>query len=152
MKLSDIQRYLENEGFTTLFKEANGETPLDQLLVLLNLEAQDVQLVLELVYIPDLEDELDNVKLLQFFVVLASELTDEAIVQLSRALPQINLNLPLMAFGLHQEDRIAYFRYVHVLSKAGSAQDMQVITETTWLVYYLVDRFYPQLAAAAAPR
>ncbi len=70
MVLRDIQERLNQEGMTTQFKPASTEQPLDQLLVLLEVEEPQARLVLELVYVPDVDDEFETVKLLQFFATL----------------------------------------------------------------------------------
>jgi len=150
MELRDIQKCLDQEGFSTSFQVANPEQPLDQLFVLLELEERDVQLALELVYVPDVEEEFENVKLLQFFVMLPFEIQEADAAQVRKSILQLNLNLPLMAFGFHEVDEYLYFRHVLMLPIATGESDKDVIVQTTWLVYYLITKFYPAIEEIVA--
>jgi hypothetical protein len=150
MNLVDIQAVLEADDFETLLQTADDEIPVDRLQVALdNPENEEEPYILELIYIPGVEAELDDVKLLQFFVPL-DDVAPAALEEARRLLPHLNLQLPLVGFNLHEEGHYFYFRHVLALPEESRGdQDGSVITETVWLIYYLVRTFQSGLSKIA---
>lgn len=148
MELHEIETCLNAEGMTTLLQPASPEQPLEQLLVLLELEDADTRLAVELLYVPDIEEEFEAVKLLQFFVTLPFEIDETKVRLACDALMRINYTLPLMAFSYQEEGHYLYFRHVLMLPKSASASDKDVIVQTVWLIFYVIETSYPTIAAA----
>jgi hypothetical protein len=69
MDLEDIRQLLEGEGLLGAVEKASSVMPLDQLLVVLDLEAGR-KLALQIAFLPDDEAEIESGRLLQFFVGL----------------------------------------------------------------------------------
>jgi hypothetical protein len=149
MNLTDIQAVLE-EDFETLFYPASEEIPMDQLLVALEHPQTDQEpYMLELLYIPGVQAELDDVKLLQFFLAL-DNVTPSARVEARHLLTHINQQLPLVGFNLHEAGNYFYFRHVLVMPEESRGyQDGVVVSETVWLIYYLLHNFQASLSAVA---
>ena len=61
-----------------------------------------------------------------------------------------NVQLPLMGFGYNynETDNYLYYRHVLMLPIAETTQDANLITQTAWLVYYLITGFYPTFVTA----
>lgn len=149
MDLRTIKKHLEKEGFTTSLEPATEDAPLDQLFVLLQLDEPEVELILELAYVPGIEDELDDIKLLQFYAGLPFAVDEASIDRWMRLVLKSNLALPMMGFGINEEDGYLYFRFVLPLPKKPSNADRALVVQSAWMVFFLVERFYPVFAADA---
>lgn len=148
MELTDIRTLYDNEQLPNMLQPADEERPLDQLVVLLDLEEVEAKLALELVYIPAAEDEFEEVKLLQFFVMFPWEFAGDAQPRLRQTVLELNVNMPIMGFGLHEADEYLYFRHVLMLPKKPNEADGTIIVQTTWLIYFLMTQCYAQLQAS----
>jgi hypothetical protein len=150
MNLTAIQSILVDD-FETLFQPASEDIPLDRLLVALDNPQDDEEpYMLELLYIPGVQAELDDVKLLQFFLPL-DDVLPSALAEARHLLTHINQQLPLVGFNLHEEGRYFFFRYVLVMPEQPRGdQDGDVVRETVWLIYYLLHNFQSSLSAIAS--
>lgn len=143
--LQEIQRFLDAEGFVTVFEAAGDAESLDRLLVAKDEEADPA---LELLFVPA-EEELEDVRLLQFFTALPIAADGAARGELKQLIDHLNVIIPLIGFELRDDvDRLCY-RYVLVVPATSPAPGQPVVTETVWLIYYLIDRFLPVLQAVA---
>ena len=152
MDLVQIQEALDSENLTTVLEEATEQIPVDRLLIELPREDSSQELQLELLFIPGLDEELEGKKLLQFFVYMPVEISQSARDELKTAILDVNLNLPLMAFGLDTENQFVYFRHVAMFGKDLAAKDLEVVTELVWMVYYVVESSYERIELAASGR
>ncbi|MEG4304912.1 hypothetical protein [Microcoleus sp. D3_18a_C4] len=147
MQLQEIQQLLRSEKFTTSLKPADENIPIDQLFVALN--GEEAEYVLELVYVPNLENQLENVKLLQFFVRLPCEVELSATEEIKNLVLHLNVNTPLMGWGFQEDLELLYFRHILVVPNLSGANTQTVITQTVWLIFYLLETFYPVIASIA---
>jgi hypothetical protein len=144
MQLQEIQAVLDADEYVTSLEPASASSPVEHLMVLLE---EDVGA--QLLYIPGLEEELPQSKLLQIYIALPIEVSPAALGEVRRLLPHLNLELPLMAFNLHEGERFLYFRYVLVLPRDGRPSDGAVVTDALSLSHFIVDKFRGLLGAVA---
>lgn len=147
MQLQEIQQLLRVERFTTSFKPADENIPLEQLFVALNGDRGEY--VLELVYVPHLENQLENVKLLQFYVHFPCEIKLSATQDIKNLVLHLNVNTPLMGWGFQEDLELLYFRHVLVIPELSGPDTQAVIVQTVWLIFYLLETFYPNIASIA---
>lgn len=147
MQLQEIQQLLSSEKFTASFTPADDNIPLDRLFVALNGDAGEY--LLELVYVPNLENQLENVKLLQFFVHLPCEVELSATEEIKNLVLHLNVNTPLMGWGFQEDLELLYFRHVLVIPDPSGPDTQAVIVQTVWLIFYLLETFYPNIASIA---
>ena len=153
MDLQTILKALTKDGLTLEHQDATDEIPSDRLLMLVELEgrSEEEALVAEMMFIPGLEEELDDSDLLQFFAIVADELDETAQAAIRSALPQLNLNLPIGYFNLQEEDGFAYFRHVLPVPRGAGPKNatvLKVIAETAWLSAFVVNQGLPVLEKA----
>lgn len=150
--LQTLQRFddaLTHEGFSTSMLEKVPERPYDLLLVFIPQEqhpAGGVQL--ELSFIPDMDQQLAGLSLMQFFAGLANDLPPSALTELQKAVISVNRFSPLVGFGILAQPAMLYFRHVLMLPKAVE-ESIPLVVQTTWLVSYLVDVFGNNLIQVA---
>lgn len=148
MELKDIQNALESDNFETALQPAGEHAPMERLLVLLPNDDRD-DLVVELLFIPGIEKEMESSKLLQFFVPIPCDIREQSQVELMKLLLKLNINLPLPAFGFHEEQDFVYYKYVMPLSLQDSANDLGTIVEAIWLIAYFIELYCPTIVATA---
>ena len=149
MELQTIETALKSEPFETLLQAPSAEIPVERLLVSLPSDISD-DLILELLYIPGLEKELEANKLLQFFTVLPCDVAVEKQVELQQLLIGLNVNLPVPSFGFREDDNLVYHKYVDFVPNQSDRYPVSAIVETIWLIAYIIDLFYEQIATVAA--
>ncbi|CDM92447.1 MAG: hypothetical protein P5702_13815 [Limnospira sp. PMC 1291.21] len=145
MNLQSIQSIIDGENFTTSWEPATPEHPMDRLLVLLS---EEKQLLAELLFIP-VEEEVENVHLLQFYVGLPGGVVAEAMSELRAFILRLNTTMPIGSFGIQEQQELLYFRYVLVIPQEEKPSAEIAIIQSMWLVFYLVESFADTIQAVA---
>jgi hypothetical protein len=148
MQLQEIQQFLQSEPFATSFEPASEEAPLDRLVVIL--EGERGNYLLEIAYIPNLDDQLENLELLQFFVRLPCEVKQSVKPNVKDLILRLNINSPLIGWGFYEELDLLYFRHVLVLSNLSGTHTQEIFVGTVWLIFYLLESFYPEIVKITA--
>jgi hypothetical protein len=141
MDLEDIRQLLEGEGLVGAVEKASSVMPLDQLLVVLDLEAGR-KLALQIAFLPDDDAEIESGRLLQFFVGL-DEVAPSAAVRARIA--DLNRRIPLGAFHVHDELGAVYYRYVAMLPRGNVPAIAPVVVETVTLIEYILDSSFARI-------
>ena len=147
MKLQDIQEILEQADFTTTFLEADQEVPADRLMAFLDLEgrAPDEGQLLELLFVPEVKDDLDGFEILQFFVTFQFDLSilnADQQQDLRNFILSINFGLPLGAFGYNFEGGYIYFKHRSMLHENMNEFGFQQIEQTAALIHFEIEELY----------
>lgn len=149
MTLQILQAFLDEAGFQTYLKVADSEVILERLFILTPSDNEG-RLILEIIPIPDFGKQLNNTQLLQFFVGVLVDCEKNNQEQLKKMILALNSSVPLMGWGLNEEENLVYFRHILVLPEAINYQSYlirDVVVETTWLIFYIVDSYYSTLEA-----
>lgn len=138
---------LGEEAFETRLVPAGGAIPYDTLLVgITGDEEGGPGWQLELSFIPNLEEQLEGVSLLQCFVAL-SEVRARA--ELLRFVVRLNTKLPLVGFGALDEPSLACFRHTLMLPEDAETAAAMVV-QAAWMISYLLTLFGQPVALVAA--
>jgi hypothetical protein len=143
MKLSDFKEYLDKDNFTTKYFEHSKELPFDRLNLILPLKNHS-NIVLEMLYTPGLGGILKDFKLLQYFVRLPLELDIEALEPVKSLILKLNMGIPLMGFGVNEDDQYAYFKTVSMVPNTNAVNDetLKVLVENVYMIGFIFDTFY----------
>lgn len=147
MNIQDIQAVLETEKFVTSFYEAEEEVPIDRIMLMIELEdrpPQDAQ-ILELLFVPEMEEELEGLHLLQFFVTFQFEtenLSPEIKADLKDLIITFNTNLPVGAFGYNMEHEYLYFKSMLMLPDELEDSHKKSIIQTVWLIVFQINLYF----------
>ncbi len=142
--LHSLQQFsdaLAQEGFEVHILEKSQERPYDVLLVFLSLEHHPAGgLQLELSFIPQMEEQLAGLSLMQFFVGLTTDLSSDSLTELQKAVIGINRFSPLVGFGILSKPAMLCFRHTLMLP-ATLEYSLPLVIQTTWLINYLMEGF-----------
>ena len=133
--LSSLLPAINEQGYTTEIMPPTDAAPVEQLLVFLNMDYRRRQRYVELVFVPEMEE----LTILQMFVLMPFEIEHSSISTLSRVLLQVNRLLPITGFGLSEHEGWAYFRYL-MICPDGSL-DPETTATAVWMIEHLLDRF-----------
>lgn len=115
------------------------------------LEARlDDDFELQAVVLPGLESELPDVRLLQLYIPLPIDVSRDKHEAVRSALTQVNFDVPLMGFNLHEEMSFLYFRTVQVVPASPDVGTGATLLDMVSIAHYLVTRYAESLAAVAA--
>jgi len=132
---------LQARGFETHLIEASEAAPIDQLVVVLDADAQGRERSLWLTPLPDLQSDLDEgLSLLQFLAPLPFAARAENEAALATGILQLNNALPLGSFGLRQPEGVILYRAVLMLG-ADATINGKIVGETVTLIQFLLDQF-----------
>jgi hypothetical protein len=145
-RLLRFARDLDEESFPSRLVEATTEIPYDTLLVALAGEDGEPGWLLELSFLPGMEEQLAGAALLQCFVHLPAEVTAEG--ELLRLLARLNARLPLVGFTYVEEQRLLCFRHL-LLLPADDAPAAALVVQATWMISYLLSLFGRSVARVA---
>lgn len=148
MELEDIRQLLEGEGLIGAIEKPSADTPLEQLIVVLERE-DGRKLGLQIAFLPDEDAEIEHARLLQFFVGL-DEVPPSAVGALHRRLGEVNRSIPLGAFHFHDQVGAVYFRHVSPVPRGNVPAIAPVVVETVWLVDFIMDAVLDRVLGVAA--
>jgi hypothetical protein len=143
MNLLDFKKHLDKDNFTTKYFEHTKELPFDRLNLILPLKKQS-NIVLEMLYTPGLGGILKDFKLLQYFVRLPIDFEAELLEPVKSLVLKLNMGIPLMGFGVNENDRYIYFKCVSMVPDTNQpSEDMlKVLIENVYMTGFIFDTFY----------
>lgn len=140
---------LEGESFPVALVPAGPATPVDQLSVELEADAQGRVPHIFLGVIPGLEDELDpGISLLQCWTELPFGVDAPCMVEVVDLLLVLNRSVPLPGFSLNATDGSLFHRHVLILGPDEDA-NVKVVVEAALMLGFLVSRFAGAIEAVA---
>ena len=149
MFLNGLKERFEQSDIECVLKRAGDGTPFERLLARLPTDINP-QPIIELMFIPGLEDEIEDAKLLQMFVTLGQGIPIERRGALIRFVTHINVHLPLPGFGVMESNGLFFFKYVLAVSKSNFQNDKKVLMELYYLISFLIDKYFPHFNALVA--
>jgi hypothetical protein len=149
MFLSELRDRFVQDNIECALKQAGDGTPFERLLVRLPTDIQP-QPVMEMMFIPGLEEEVEDARFLQMFVTLGQNVPMARRWDLIRLSNHINVQLPLPAFGCLAPNGLFYYKYVLALSKSSFQNDQKVLMELYYMISFLIDKYFPHFNALVA--
>jgi hypothetical protein len=148
MTLEVIKDFLVKRNVKVSLKSGQGDTA-ESFLELFFETKEKESFVMEIGYIPDLEEEVDSFRMLQF-VVPVLEITPEYPKYLDSILHFMNSELITPGFVCDPQAGLVYFRYVMPLSKDESKVDLEQLTEILQLIFFQIKNYAPKIRAAVS--
>ncbi|HZQ97301.1 MAG TPA: hypothetical protein VFC93_00640 [Chloroflexota bacterium] len=121
--------------FPTRLIPPSEDTPEPQLFVDVGPDGRGRPRRLELIFLP----HDDNAYYLQLFILLPFAVVPERAAELARIVAAVNLKLPLVGFGMSEQDGWVFYRAV-VPVPNDRELDAEVVSGAGWMAYYLVDQ------------
>jgi hypothetical protein len=143
MTLEVIKDFLINRNVKVTLKSRQVDT-LDTYLELFFETKEKESFVMEIGYIPGLEEEVDSFRLLQL-VVAVLEITPNYPKYLDSVLHFMNSELVTPGFVCDPQAGLVYFRYVMPLSKDESKVDLEQLIEVLQLIFFQVKNYAPKI-------
>jgi hypothetical protein len=138
-----LEKVLTDDAYKLQRHAADGDAP-EHIEVRL-----DDDYELQALVLPGLESELPDVRLLQLYIPLPFEVSKKRIGAVREALTQLNFDVPLMGFNLHEELAFVYFRTVQVVPAAPDVGTGATMLDMVSISHFLVNRYAEGLAALA---
>jgi hypothetical protein len=143
MTLEVIKDFLINRNVKVTLKSRQVDT-LDTYLELFFETKEKESFVMEIGYIPGLEEEVDSFRLLQL-VVAVLEITPNYPKYLDSVLHFMNSELVTPGFVCDPQAGLVYFRYVMPLSKDELKVDLEQLIEVLQLIFFQVKNYAPKI-------
>jgi len=138
-----LEKVLTEDSYKVERHAATADTP-DYL------ETQlDDDYELQAVVLPGLESELPDVRLLQLYIPMIMDVSPAKHDAVRSALTQVNFDVPLMGFNLHEEMSFLYFRTVQVVPASPDVGTGATLLDMVSIAHYLVTRYAEPLGAIA---
>jgi hypothetical protein len=149
MFLNQLKEVFEENNIECALKQPNDGGPFERVLAVLPTDLKP-QPIMELMFIPGLEGEIEDAQLLQMFVTLGQNIPNNRRADLIRLMTHINAYLPLPAFGFLATNGLFFYKYVLAISKSSFQNDKKVLLELYYLISYLIDKYFPYFNAIVA--
>ena len=143
MTLEVIKDFLINRNVKVTLKSRQVDT-LDTYLELFFETKEKESFVMEIGYIPGLEEEVDSFRLLQL-VVAVLEITPNYPKYMDSVLHFMNSELVTPGFVCDPQAGLVYFRYVMPLSKDELKVDLEQLIEVLQLIFFQVKNYAPKI-------
>jgi hypothetical protein len=142
---AELERFrdlLSKAAYQTELLAASDSVPYDTLLVRIeSFEEENRVWRLELSFLPGLEEELQGVSILQCFVALSDQVSEEHRSSLNELIVQRNAKLPLGNFGLLDNPGMLFFKHNAMLPNDNAAVSDKIVHELVPLTTYLISTF-----------
>ena len=148
MTLEALKDFLVKRNVKVSLKSGQGDT-VESYLELFFETKEKESFVMEIGYIPDIEEEVDAFRMLQFVVPIL-EITPEYPKYLDSILHFMNSELITPGFVCDPQSGLVYFRYVMPLSKDESKVDLEQLIEILQLIFFQVKNYAPKIQAAVS--
>ncbi len=148
MTLEAIKDFLVKRNVKVTLKSRQEDT-LEAYLELFFETKEKESFVMEIGYIPGLDEEVDSFRLLQF-VVPVLEITPDYPKYVDSILHFMNSELVTPGFVRDPQAGLVYFRYVMPLSKDDSKVDLEQLIEVLQLVFFQVKNYAPKIRATVS--
>lgn len=147
-RLNRFSKALVQEGFeTTLLESGVGETPYDTLLVWVG-DQNTASFRLELSFIPDMEQQLNGMSILQEFVPIVDRVDGSQSASCHRLADLLNSQSPLTGFLHLEPQQMVCFRHTLLLAPEEEPATA-VVVQSVWLISYLLSLFAGAIAQVA---
>lgn len=148
MTLEAIKDFLAKRKVNVSLKARQGDTAESYLELVFETKEKE-RFVMEIGYIPDLEEEVDAFRMLQFVVPIL-EITPDYPKYLDSILHFMNSELITPGFVCDPQSGLVYFRYVMPLSKDESKVDLEQLIEILQLIFFQVNNYAPKIRVAVS--
>ena len=144
--LNQIKKSLEKEYYkvTLNSEQLNGQV-FEQLMVTIIFQdhPQIPKLDLYLMFLPDVEKELDGVSLLQYYMGFTTGVkTESDISKLKNIANELNKTLPIGLFGFNEFDNSIFIKYNQtLLDKYDQATEKIILTIVSALTFQIRSNF-----------
>ena len=144
--LNQIKKSLEKEYYkvTLNTEQLNGQV-FEQLMVTIIFQdhPQIPKLDLYLMFLPDVEKELDGVSLLQYYMGFTTGVNTESdIAKLKNIANELNKTLPIGLFGFNEFDNSIFIKYNQtLLDKYDQATEKIILTIVSALTFQISSNF-----------
>ncbi len=152
MDLARIKAILEADNFEVYLRPASDTMPLDQLAVALTGEGDDDTYILQVLFLPGLDDQISSADLLHYYAQLPVSIDAGATAEVLALLNRLARTVPLGCFGYDPSDGGIFYRYVQLIPKSPRKIDDRITLEAVWLIHFILDRFAPIVATVASGR
>ncbi|MCD6066927.1 MAG: hypothetical protein K0S33_1753 [Bacteroidetes bacterium] len=149
MELKEIEGALIAEGFEVRSNTIDIEgIAVPTLTVLIELEGKEKKqgIDLELMFVPGIDDQLEGCHILQCFIVLADSIDSyapEKREELAAALSAFNMNLPLGAYGVLDQDQLFYYKHMIMMPSEMNEATKASLIQSIWMVCFVQNQCYP---------
>jgi hypothetical protein len=144
--LNQIKKSLEKEYYKVALntEQLNGQV-FEQLMVTIIFQdhPQIPKLDLYLMFLPDVEKELDGVSLLQYYMGFTTGVNTESdIAKLKNIANELNKTLPIGLFGFNEFDNSIFIKYNQtLLDKYDQATEKIILTIVSALTFQISSNF-----------
>lgn len=146
MNLIELKDILDKDNFTTKYFEPSKELPFDRLNIILPTDTDD-NLVLETLFTQGIDQIMEGFRLYQYFVRLPFDIPQDKIEDMKTLILKMNIGLPMIGFGLNEEDSYLYFKSISLVpNKDDVSKDLiDVLIENIYLISFIFTRFYKMI-------
>lgn len=131
-----LKNELDQAGLTATIIEKSDEMPLHMLLAALEPDGDGRERFLHFTFVPLSEEELEQIRLLQFFSVIPCEWDESRRMDMLQLLNAINGSLAIGHLGVREDGEI-HFRYVHCVSNGDTIRREEFMEVVTMFVLML---------------
>ena len=135
---------LNGAGYSVSLVPGGTQAPYDALLALVEDTADpDRRWQVEISFMPQLEEQLEDVSILQCFapISIGTAEGEQVIPQLLWTINRINTKLPLTGFGYLESENTLYFKHNAMLHNQAAGRNEEVVGEILDMITFQLNNF-----------
>lgn len=151
--LALIENILKEEDFATFLMPISEDNLFERLFVSLGQDDKSRDFTLQIHFINDVtnalgvDDDPEDAFILQFFLLLPYNIPHNKVNEASRVILTLNRILPVGAFGLSEDDGLAYFQYNLACEERTVSE--KVIKEVVSIIGFFSSEFSARIEQVA---
>lgn len=146
-----IQELLSSQGYEAAIQPATDINPSEQLLVAMGKDQEGHDLIIRLFWTQGYQDEEEmnenEPQFLQFFLLFPFLVAEPSLKDVTTLILNLNASFDLANFGLYEDQRLLYYRYVHVHS--GQDLDADSILAIMISIQFMLEMLIPSITEVA---
>lgn len=158
--LRQLEPEIQKAGYKTIYLPVDDDNRLEQLNVKLPDDEQGREYYAELAFASATRAAMrasgelaadsadDPVDYLQFYVSLPFTLTPRLLPEVAQVVVYLNVQLPLVGFGVNKDQERVYFR--HMMMTEGQNASLPLVLEALDVIEFLITEFGDTLEAVAS--
>ena len=149
--LQELNKYLTEHNFQSIFKPANEDVYYDSLIVkyFAVVNGQNTYWPIEIGDLPFGDESMKELKILQFYTPIVEDVSNSNYTNITDITTQINPKLTFGNFGYLASHKLVFFKHNAMLSNKNYSQNCEIIHKTLLIMFFMLENFQKAIADVA---
>jgi hypothetical protein len=149
--LQELNKYLTEHNFQSIFKPANENVYYDSLVVkyFAVVNGQNTFWPIEIGDLPFGDNSMKGFKIIQFYTPIVEDISNENYIKITDIITQLNPKLTFGNFGYLASHKLVFFKHNAILSDKNYSENFEIVHKTLLITFFMLENFQKAIADVA---